>query len=359
MSSRREIAYSVLDLSPIVAGSDAAAALRNTLDLARHAERWGYNRYWLAEHHNIPGVASAATAVVIGHVAGGTSRIRVGAGGIMLPNHAPLVIAEQFGTLESLYPGRIDLGVGRAPGGDQATARALRRYLAGGADTFPQDLLELISYFRPAGAGAGQAVRAIPGQGLNVPVYLLGSSDFSARLAAQLGLPFAFASHFAPDYLLTALELYRTGFMPSEWLDAPYAMAGVNVIAADTDAAARRLFTSLQQQFVNLARGTPREVQPPVDSMDGLWTPAERARAERMTQVSAVGSPATVRQWLEQFLAETGVDEVIATAQVYDHAERLRSFELAAGVFEEMNRSRGDAAPVVTSGMLGQERLTD
>ena len=353
MSSWREIAYSVLDLSPIVAGSDAAAALRNTLDLARHAERWGYKRYWLAEHHNIPGVASAATAVVIGHVAGGTSRIRVGAGGVMLPNHAPLVIAEQFGTLESLYPGRIDLGVGRAPGGDQATARALRRYLAGGADTFPQDLLELVSYFRPAGAAEGQAVRAIPGQGLNVPVYLLGSSDFSARLAAQLGLPFAFASHFAPDYLLTALELYRTGFKPSEWLDAPYAMAGVNVIAADTDAAARRLFTSLQQQFVNLARGTPREVQPPVDNMDGLWTPAEQARAERMTQVSAVGSPETVRQWLEHFLAETGVDEVIATAQIYDHAARLRSFELAARVFEEINGAREDRAPVVTSGIAG------
>jgi luciferase family oxidoreductase group 1 len=356
MSSGRRIAYSVLDLSPIVAGSDAAAALRNTLDLARYAERWGYQRYWLAEHHNIPGVASAATAVVIGHVAGGTSRIRVGAGGIMLPNHAPMVIAEQFGTLESLYPGRIDLGVGRAPGGDQATARALRRYLAGGADTFPQDLLELLSYFQPAGADrreAGPAVRAIPGEGLNVPVYLLGSSDFSARLAAQLGLPFAFASHFAPDYLLTALELYRTGFKPSQWLDEPYAMAGVNVIAADTDAAARRLFTSLQQQFVNLARGTPREVQPPVDSMDGLWNPTEQARAERMTQVSAVGSPETVRQWVEQFLSETGVDEVIATAQIYDHAARLQSFELAAGVFEELNRSRGDGAPVVTSGMAG------
>ena len=351
MSSGREIAYSVLDLSPIVSGSTAGAALRNTLDLARHAERWGYNRYWLAEHHSIPGVASAATSVVIGYVAGGTSRIRVGSGGIMLPNHAPLVIAEQFGTLESLYPGRIDLGVGRAPGGDQPTARALRRHLAGSADTFPQDLLELLSYFRPA--AAGQTVRAIPGEGLNVPVYLLGSSDYSARLAAELGLPFAFASHFAPDYLLTALELYRTGFKPSEWLDEPYAMAGINVITADSDSAARRLFTSLQQQFLNLSRGVPREVPPPVESMEGMWSPAERARVERMTSVSAVGSPETVRRWVEQFLAETGVDEVIATAQVYDHGARLRSFELTAGVFESINGARRRGPAEATTRALG------
>src|SRR3954468_11969063 len=281
------VPLSVLDLSPILQGGDAALALRNTLDLARHAERWGYRRFWLAEHHNMPGVASAATAVVIGHVAGGTSTIRVGAGGIMLPNHAPLVIAEQFGTLESLYPGRIDLGLGRAPGGDQATARALRRNLGSGGDTFPRDLAELLSYFRKA--EPGQAVRAVPGEGLEVPVWLLGSSDFSARLAARLGLPFAFASHFAPDYLLGALALYRRHFTPSEWLSEPHAMVGVNVFAADTDAEARRQFTSVQQAFLNLVRGRPREIPPPVATMDGLWSGPERFHVERMTRCSAVG----------------------------------------------------------------------
>src|SRR3954451_5987760 len=239
------ILHSILDLAPIRQGSNAGEAFRNTLDLAQHAERWGYHRYWLAEHHNIAGIASAATSVVIGHVAGGTSRIRVGSGGIMLPNHAPLVIAEQFGTLESLYPGRIDLGLGRAPGGDQLTARALRRGLGSSGDTFPQDLAELRAYFAPP--SPEDTVRAIPGAGLNVPIYLLGSSDFSARLAAQLGLPFAFASHFAPDYLQVALELYRSLFQLSQWLDRPYTMVGVNVVAADTDDEARRLFTSLQQ----------------------------------------------------------------------------------------------------------------
>src|SRR3954471_3582397 len=260
---------SVLDLAPIREGATAADAFRNSLDLARHAERWGYRRFWLAEHHNIPGIASAATAVVIGHVAGGTSRIRVGAGGVMLPNHAPLVIAEQFGTLASLYPGRIDLGLGRAPGGDRQTTHALRRNLDGTEDDFPRDVAELQSYFRPA--RPGQAVRAIPGEGLDVPIWLLGSSDFSARLAAELGLPFAFASHFAPDYLLPALELYRENFKPSERLAEPYAMVGVNVIAGDTDAQARRLFTSLQQQFLNMVRGKPGQLPPPVDDMDGLW----------------------------------------------------------------------------------------
>src|SRR3954469_13039879 len=261
------IRHSLLDLSPIVAGSTASQSFRNTLDLAQHAERWGYHRYWLAEHHNIPGIASAATSVVIGYVAGGTSTIRVGAGGIMLPNHAPLVIAEQFGTLESLYLGRIDLGLGRAPGGDQATARALRRYLGSSGDTFPRDLMELMSYFRKA--EPGQAVRAVPGEGLDVPIWLLGSSDFSATLAAELGLPFAFASHFAPDYLHAALELYRENFKPSGRLDSPQTMVGVNVIAADTDAEARRLFTSLQQQFLNMVRGRPGQLPPPVDDMDG------------------------------------------------------------------------------------------
>ena len=353
--SLENVAYSVLDLSPIVVGGTAGESFRNSLDLAQHAERWGYTRYWLAEHHNIPGIASAATAVVIGHVAGGTSRIRVGAGGIMLPNHAPLMIAEQFGTLESLYPGRIDLGLGRAPGGDHATARALRRNLASGGDSFPQDLAELRSYFRTAEAAAmasGQAgrqpmaqyspVRAIPGEGLNVPIYLLGSSDFSAALAADLGLPFAFASHFAPTYLHAALALYRSGFQPSpepDGLASPYAMVGVNVIAADTDADARRLFTSLQQAFLGMFRGTRTNLLPPVDSMDGLWSPVERAQVEKMTHYSVVGSPQTVREGLQKILDATQADEIIATAQVYDHAARLRSFEIAADVFKEINNA--------------------
>ena len=341
----KPVLYSVLDLSPIVAGGTAAASFRNTLDLARHAERWGYHRYWLAEHHNIPGIASAATSVVIGHVACGTSRIRVGAGGIMLPNHAPLVIAEQFGTLESLHPGRIDLGVGRAPGGDMATARALRRFLGSNGDTFPQDLLELISYFEasPDPAAGRRTVRAIPGAGLHVPIYLLGSSDFSARLAAELGLPFAFASHFAPQYLHVALELYRSLFKPSKWLDHPHAMVGLNVFAADTDEAARRLFTSLQQQFLNLVRGTPGEIPPPVDTMDGRWSPPEQAQAGRMTQYSVVGSPQTVRRELERVLAETRADEIIATASIFDHSARLRSFEIAAEAFEQINAGRASA----------------
>src|SRR5450432_2809591 len=252
--------FSLLDLSPIIEGGDAALAFRNTLDLARHAEDWGYHRYWLAEHHNLPGIASAATAVVIGHVAGGTKRIRVGSGGVMLPNHAPLAIAEQFGTLESLYPGRIDLGLGRAPGSDQLTARALRRNLGSDGDTFPQDLLELQSYFEPA--VPNQRLRAVPGAGLGVPLWLLGSSLFSARLAAELGLPFAFASHFAPDHLFPALDVYRSTFRPSETLARPYAMVAVNIFAADTDAEAKRLFSSLQRQFVNLRRGTPGLLQP-------------------------------------------------------------------------------------------------
>ncbi|MCU1675580.1 MAG: luciferase family oxidoreductase, group 1, partial [Frankiales bacterium] len=271
--------------------------------------------------------------------------IRVGSGGIILPNHAPLVIAEQFGTLESLYPGRIDLGVGRAPGGDMRTAAALRRYLGSSGDTFPDDLRELLSYFRtPA---PGQAVRAIPGAGLHVPVYLLGSSDFSAQLAAELGLPFAFASHFAPEYLHVALDLYRRHFQPSEQLDRPYAMVGVNVIAADTDEKARRLFTSLQQQFLNLVRGQPREVQPPVETMNGRWTPAERSHVDRMTHYSVVGSPATVRAGLERLIDQTQADEIIATAQIYDHAARLRSFEITAEVFAQINAS-GRRKPVVS-----------
>jgi luciferase family oxidoreductase group 1 len=331
------IRYSLLDLCPIIEGGDAALAFRNTLDLAQHAEKWGYYRFWLAEHHNLPGVASAATSVVIGHVANGTKRIRVGAGGIMLPNHAPLVIAEQFGTLESFYPGRIDLGLGRAPGSDQVTARALRRSLGSNGDTFPQDLLELQSYFEPA--SRGQAIRAVPGAGLNIPFYLLGSSDFSARLAAELGLPFAFASHFAPDYLHVALDIYRREFKPSRALKEPYAIIGVGVFAAETDQEARRLFTSAQLQFLGLLRGHPHELPPPVETMDGRWTEAERAAVEHRAQYSAVGSPETVRQRLEQLLNETGANEIIATAQIYDHAARLRSFEIAADVFNRINSS--------------------
>ena len=331
MKTLADVPLSVLDLAPIRVGGTAAEALRNTLDLARHADRWGYERYWLAEHHGLPGVASAATAVVIGQAAAVTTRIRVGAGGIMLPNHPPLVVAEQFGTLASLFPGRIDLGLGRAPGGDYRTARALRRAdLATGEDTFPQDLDELRGYFRPGGPGTG--VHAVPGEGLEVPIWLLGSSDYSARLAARLGLPFAFASHFAPDLLFEALALYRHEFEPSAALDRPRVMVGANAVAADTDAEARRLFTSLQQAALNMARGMPGQLPPPVESMDGLWTPAERAAVERRTACSAVGSPDTVRQALQAIVEATGADELILTAQVYDHPARLRSYELVAGV---------------------------
>ena len=322
---------SVLDLSPIIEGGDAALAFRNTVDLAQHAERWGYHRYWVAEHHNLPGIASAATSVVIGHVAEKTKTIRVGAGGIMLPNHAPLVIAEQFGTLESLFPGRIDLGLGRAPGSDQRTARALRRNLGSSGDTFPQDVIELQSYF----AGADPRVQAVPGAGLSIPLYLLGSSDFSARLAAELGLPFAFASHFAPDYLEVALHLYRRDFQPSPQLDKPYVIIGSGVFAADSDVEARRLFTSAQLQFLTMVRGRPGKLPPPVDSIDDHCTPAERAAIDQRTRYAAVGSPETIRRRFQEFLDQTHADEIIATGQIYDHASRLRSFEIAAEVFPE------------------------
>jgi luciferase family oxidoreductase group 1 len=322
---------SILDLSPIIEGGDAALAFRNTVDLAQHAERWSYHRFWLAEHHNLPGIASAATSVVIGHVAGKTNTIRVGAGGIMLPNHAPLLIAEQFGTLESLFPARIDLGLGRAPGSDQRTARALRRNLGSSGDTFPQDVLELQSYF----GGTDPRVQAVPGAGLNVPLYLLGSSDFSARLAAELGLPFAFASHFAPEYLEVALHIYRRDFQPSPQLDKPYVIIGAGVFAAETDPEARRLFTSAQLQFLSLIRGRPGKLPAPVNSIDDLCTPAERVAIEQRTHYAAVGSPETVRRRFEEFLALTGADEIIATGQIYDHAARLRSFEIAAEVFPD------------------------
>ena len=324
------IPFSVLDLSPIVEGSDAAQSLRNTLDLAQHAERWGFQRYWLAEHHGMAGIASAATAVVMAHVAGGTSRIRVGAGGIMLPNHSPLVIAEQFGTLESLFPGRIDLGLGRAPGSDQATARALRRDLNADPNEFPQDVVELMHYFDPV--SEGQRVRAVPGAGLKVPLWILGSSLFGAQLAAQLGLPFAFASHFAPAQMMQAIEVYRSRFRPSEQLARPYVMLGFNVFAADSDEQAQLLSSSMQQAFVNLRSGRPSRLQPPVAGYEERLTPPERAVLEQTLSCSAIGAPGTVRQALEAFVARTGADELMITSQIFDHKARLRSYEITAGL---------------------------
>ncbi|AMV37748.1 LLM class flavin-dependent oxidoreductase [Planctomyces sp. SH-PL62] len=325
MKQLDDVKISVLDLCPIVEGGTAADAFRDSLDLVRHAERLGYERYWVAEHHNIPGVASAATSVVIGQLAAATSRIRVGAGGIMLPNHAPLVIAEQFGTLASLFPGRIDLGLGRAPGGDQATAKALRRYFQE-VDSFPVDVRELQGYFRPA--KPGRLVRAIPGEGLDVPIWLLGSSDFGARLAADMGLPYAFASHFAPDHLFDSLAIYRESFVPSETLDRPHAMIGVNAFVADTDEAAARLFTSHQQMILHLVRGRPGLLPPPVDDLERLWTPPERAAVERMTRVTVVGAPETVRARLQSLVNAAQPDEMIFSGHIYDHAARLRSYEL-------------------------------
>jgi luciferase family oxidoreductase group 1 len=322
------VPVSILDLAPIIAGGTAGEALNKSLDLARHAEKWNYKRYWLAEHHNMPGIASAATAIAISHVAAGTSTIRVGSAGIMLPNHAPLVIAEQFGTLESLYPGRIDLGLGRAPGTDQLTARALRRGNADSADTFPQDVMELQAYFRPV--KPGQAVQAVPGGGLGVPIILLGSSVFGAQLAAALGLPFVFASHFAPDLLHEALDLYRGKFRPSDTLKKPYAMAAAGVFAAETDREAQRLFTSLQQSFVNLRRGTPGPLPPPVESMEGLWSSVEQAGVDHAFSEAIVGSPSTVKRGLQEFIQRTGIDEMIVTAAIFDHKARLRSFEIVA-----------------------------
>jgi luciferase family oxidoreductase group 1 len=322
------IPFSILDLSPIPKGASAAVALRNTLELAQHAEKLGYRRYWLAEHHNMPGIASAATAIVIGHVAGGTRTMRVGSGGIMLPNHSPLVIAEQFGTLASLYPGRIDLGLGRAPGTDMLTARALRRDMEDSAEQFPQDVQELQNYF--ADAQAGRHIRAVPGSGLDVPIWLLGSSLFSAQLAAMLGLPFAFASHFAPELMRQALDLYRSRFEPSGQLDRPYAMLGANVLAADSDAQARYQFTSQQQSFINLRRGSPGQVPPPIDDIDVYWSPAEKAMVERSLAVSFVGSADTIASRLAPFMDSLKPDELMITAHIYDQAARLRSIELVA-----------------------------
>src|SRR5579863_3030721 len=322
--------FSILDLCPIPQGSLPADAFRNTLNLAKHAEKLGYRRYWLAEHHNMPGIASAATSVVIGYVAGGTKTIRVGSGGIMLPNHSPLVIAEQFGTLASLYPGRIDLGLGRAPGTDVLTARALRRDSANSSDRFPQDVEELLHLFeKPV---ADQKIRAVPGAGLDVPVWLLGSSLFSAQLAAALGLPFAFASHFAPADLLEALSLYRRNFQPSKYLDKPYAMVGANVIAAETDTAARFQFTSIQQAFTNLRRGMPGQIPAPIENIDDFWSPVEKAYTSQSLLCSVIGSVETVERGLNRFLEVTQPDELIITANIYDQSARLRSFELVSEI---------------------------
>jgi luciferase family oxidoreductase group 1 len=320
---------SVLDLSPIAQGSDAAQSFRNTLDLAQHAEGWGYQRFWLAEHHGMPGIASAATAVLIGHVAGGTKTIRVGAGGIMLPNHSPLVIAEQFGTLESLYPGRIDLGLGRAPGSDQLTARAMRRNLASDADEFPQDVMELADYFS---ASPRQPVRAVPGRGLEVPLWILGSSLFGAQLAAALGLPYAFASHFAPAQMMQAIDVYRTQFRPSAQLAKPYVMLGFNVFAADTTEEAEFRATSMQQAFVNLRSGRPSQLPPPQAGYYDTLGPQERALIDSVLSCSAVGSPDEVRLKIRAFLERTGADELMLTSQVFEHSARLRSYEIAAEV---------------------------
>jgi luciferase family oxidoreductase group 1 len=323
---------SVLDLSPIVEGSDARAALTNTLDLARHAEAWGYRRYWVAEHHNMDGVASSATAVLVGAVAGATATIRVGSGGVMLPNHAPLVIAEQFGTLATLYPGRIDLGLGRAPGTDRATMRALRRHLDASDEesAFPRDVMELQAYL--AEAGLEQTVRAIPGTGTEVPIWLLGSSLYSAQLAAHLGLPFAFASHFAPDLLLHALEVYRATYQPSGRWPRPHAMVGVNVVCADSDDEAARLFTSIQLRFLGMQRGRRGPLPWPVEpaQLETLWTPQEKAGVARMLAASAVGSPATVVGRLRSLVEATAADELIVAGAVHEHAARLRSYELLA-----------------------------
>ena len=328
------IPFSVLDLSPIVRGNTATDAFRNTLALAQKAEQLGYRRFWLAEHHNNPGVASAATSVVIGHVAGGTKTIRVGSGGVMLPNHSPLVIAEQFGTLAALYPDRIDLGLGRAPGTDQLTARALRRDQQTHADSFPQDVQELHDYFEPI--KAGQKIRAVPGAGLRVPLWLLGSSLYGAQLAALMGLPFAFASHFAPDMLLQALSIYRSTFRPSEQLAKPYAMVVANVVAAETDEAARYQFTSVQQAMTNLLRGTPGPMPPPIDNIETYWSPAEKSGVERMLRYAIAGSASSVESQLRHFLAATRADELMVTTHIHDPVVACRSLEITAQVRQQL-----------------------
>lgn len=327
------VPLSVLDLAPITQGSDAAAAFQHSLELARHAERWGYRRYWVAEHHNMPGIASAATSIVIAHLAGGTSTIRVGAGGIMLPNHAPLIIAEQFGTLESLFPGRIDLGLGRAPGTDHTTARALRRTLASDPDAFPQDILELLSYFEPRrDTDPPGTVRAVPGHGLRIPIYILGSSLFGAQVAAALGLPFAFASHFAAAMLLQAIKVYRETFRASPFGEEPYLILGVNIVAADTDDEARFLATSGRQSFANLRRGMPTTLPPPNRDYERDVVAFGAIPLAELQSVSLVGSAATVAAGLGEFVARTQPDEVMVVGHIYDPVARLRSYEIAAGL---------------------------
>ena len=341
------INFSILDLAPIRLGSDAGASFEIMRQQARHAEQLGFTRYWLAEHHNMAGIGSAATSVLIGHVAGATSTIRVGSGGVMLPNHAPLVIAEQFGTLESLYPGRIDLGLGRAPGTDAMTVNALRRSLMSSDAQFPRDVLELQAYFRPA--EPQQAVRAVPGAGLAVPIWLLGSSLFSAQLAAYLGLPYAFASHFAPEMLMGALHEYRSGFQPSEQLAQPYAMVGLNVVAADSDEEARRLFTSSQVQSTNMFRGQRSLLEPPIDDIEAYWSPREKPAVAHKMHYSVVGSPETVRNGIAEFIRQTDADEIISTVRIYDSAACLRSLEILAEVRQQLAAtSSAKQASVVT-----------
>ncbi|ARP81306.1 LLM class flavin-dependent oxidoreductase [Bordetella genomosp. 8] len=344
MKPLSEIPLSVLDLAPIAQGRTAADAFRNTVELARHVESLGYNRFWLAEHHNINGIASSATAVLIGHVAAHTHTIRVGSGGVMLPNHASLIIAEQFGTLESLFPGRIDLGLGRAPGSDGLTQRALGRDPRSGMN-FPTQLEELRAYFRPA--HPTQAVRAIPGEGLNVPIWLLGSSDFSARLAAQLGLPFSFAGHFSPEGM-AAMQLYRHLFQPSDVLDRPYSMIGVPIIAADTDAEAQRQSTTQQQKFLSVVRGHRLQLQPPVDDMSGLWDQWEKAAVQQRLGASIVGGPETVKRELEALVARTQADEVMIVSDFYDPADRLRSYEIVASIKQAAAREARTGAAVAS-----------
>ena len=328
MSRISQIPLSVLDLSPVIEGSTPADAFRSTLDLAKHTESLGYGRYWVAEHHNMPGIASAATSVLIGYIAAGTSTIRVGAGGIMLPNHAPIVIAEQFGTLESMFPGRIDLGLGRAPGTDRPTAHALRRTLHSDGDDFPKLLAELQYFFQPV--LAGQKVQAVPGGGLSVPIWLLGSSDFSARLAAQLGMRFSFAAHFSPENTLPALDIYRRNFRPSKDLKEPYAMVAINVFAADSTEEAQRLATSQQQSFLNLIRGVPGKIRPPVDDMDTIWSEPEKALVTSRVAGSIIGDREVVKAGLDKFAKETMADELMINGIFYDHAARLRSYEIVA-----------------------------
>ena len=326
------IPFSILDLAPIVEGGDAGGALRNARDLAQHAERLGYKRFWMAEHHSMPGIASAATSVALGFVAEGTSTIRIGAGGIMLPNHAPLQIAEQFGTLESLYPGRIDLGLGRAPGTDQAAAQALRRNLASDANQFPRDVVELIHFLKAP--EPGQRVRAIPGEGLDIPIWILGSSLFGAQLAAMLGLPYAFASHFAPQQMADAVRIYRETFQPSDRLAEPYVMLGFNAFAAETDEEARLLATSVMQAFVNLRSGRPTKLGPPVPGYAESLPAVQRAMIDQVLSCSAIGSPATVKAQIEAFVEQTGADELMITSQIFDHQARLRSCEIVARAFD-------------------------